>query len=164
MVYPVDKFVNFEGNKRIWFEWLTVDPAYLHSVLLATSTLNDFMTTNLSPNDFMVTKIPAKATYFHLKKAITFLNDQLSNTTVLLRDSSVAVVITLSSIARLLGDNTAADTHLTGLDELVRLGGGVDSFRENTKLHIKLCRYIQLSTHCPSVQSQPHLTLLPVSI
>jgi hypothetical protein len=124
ITYPVDFCVNFDLSRTIWFQWLSHDVAYLHSVLLATSAMHDFI----------MQRPPAKTTYFHLRKTIAFLNERLSDSAVSLRDSTVAVVLTLVELAGVLGDYAAVRAHIAGLQQMVRLRGGL------AKLHIKIGR------------------------
>jgi hypothetical protein len=130
ITYPVDFCVNFDLSRTIWFQWLSHNVAFLHSVLLATSAMHDFI----------MQRPPAKTTYFHLRKTIAFLNERLSDSAVSLRDSTVAVVLTLVELAGVLGDYAAVRAHIAGLQQMVRLRGGLEGFRDNTKLHIKIGR------------------------
>jgi len=132
IAYPVDFFVDFEDSKVTWFQWLSCDAMYLYCVLLSTSALNDF-----------VMQQPfASNTYFYLRKTITSLNEYLSDSATSLKDSTFAVVIALASLSSAIGDHTAASTHITGLQEMVRLRGGPEAFLSNPKLHIKICRSV----------------------
>lgn len=126
--YPIESCVDFDVSRSIWSRWLEIDTAYLHSVLLGTSVINDFF----------MNRPPARATYFHLRKTIANLNEHLSDSAVYLWDSTVAVVVILAMLADVFGDYGAVRAHIAGLQQIIRLRGGLESFRENTKLHIKI--------------------------
>lgn len=130
MAYPAGLCVDFDFNKITWFQWLTTDVAYLHSVLLGTSALNDFI----------LQRTPTRTTYIHLKSTIAFLNKHLSDSVISLQDSTVAVVITLAMLADVLGDYSTVRTHMAGLQRMIRLRGGLQGFCNNSKLHIKICQ------------------------
>ena len=117
-------------SKTAWFHWLSLDVAYLQSILLSASAINDFI----------MQRPFAKTTYFHLKKTIAFLNKRLSDSAVSLQDSTVAVAITLAGSADISGDYAAARAHIEGLKQMVRLRGGLEGFRDDTKLRIKIRR------------------------
>jgi hypothetical protein len=129
-INPVEFCIDSDLSRISWFEWLISDVAYLHSVLLGTSTMNDFM----------LQRPPSKTTYFHRGKTIALLNEHLSDSAVSLSDSTFGTVINLTLLAELQGDDTAARTHMAGLRRMVRLRGGLEGFRDNVKLHIKIIR------------------------
>jgi len=126
--YPIDSCVDFNVSKTVWSQWLFVDTAYLHSVLLGASVINDFI----------LNRPPAKATYFHLRKTIASLNEHLSDSAAYLWDSTFAVVVILAMLADVFGDAGAARAHIAGLQRMIHLRGGLESFHQNTKLHIKI--------------------------
>ena len=103
------------------------DGAYLHCVLHSSSAFNDY-----------ILRKSTKTTVFHLSKTIALLNKILTEDTDSVRDSSVAVVVNLVTSAEFFGDQDAAKAHLRGLQQMVRLRGGLDGFAGNSKLHIKL--------------------------
>jgi hypothetical protein len=72
-------------------------------------------------HDFIMQRPLAKTTYFHLRKTIAFLSERLSDSAVSLRDSTVAVVVTLILLADILD---AVKAHIAGLQQMVRLRGG----------------------------------------
>jgi hypothetical protein len=115
-----------------WFEWLFHDTAYLESVLLGMSAMDDFFKR----------ASPSKLTYSHMKATITALNKRLSDPSLFLADSTIAVVMGLAELTGLLCDDAAAKAHVSGFQQMVRLRGGVGSFAGNTKLQIKIGRWV----------------------
>ncbi|KAH8895985.1 hypothetical protein GQ53DRAFT_36401 [Thozetella sp. PMI_491] len=104
------------------------DTTYLHFVLFFTSAIND-----------VFLKRPwGRTSYYHMAQTITSLNDKLARNE--LEDSTIAVVSSLVIVCAILTDYTAAKTHFTGLQQMVRLRGGLEAFRDNLGLYIKLAR------------------------
>ncbi len=128
--YPIQFCVYSDTSLGTWFDWLFHDTAYLESVLLGMSAMDDFF--KRSP--------PSKLTYSHMKATITALNSRLSDSSLCLADSTIAVVMGLADLAGILSDETAAKAHVSGFQRMVRLRGGVGAFANNTKLQIKIGR------------------------
>lgn len=127
--FSAELFIDFNKARAAQFQWLTCDAAYLHSVLLASSSFRDLMSGEPL----------SRTSYTHLVTTIAFLNTHLSyDNAVSLQPSTVAVILCLISLADVFGDSAAAEAHLSGLQQIVRLHGGIESYRESTKVHIKL--------------------------
>ncbi|KAK4044293.1 hypothetical protein C8A01DRAFT_31610 [Parachaetomium inaequale] len=129
--YPIQFCVYSDTSLYTWFEWLFYDAAYLESVLLGMSAMDDF---------FRRAR-PSKLTYSHMRATITALNERLSDPDLYLSDSTIAVVMGLAELSGMLADETAAKAHVSGFQRLVRLRGGITSFAGNTKLQIKIGRF-----------------------
>lgn len=130
--YPIQLCVYSDTSLSTWFGWLFHDAAYLELVLLGMSAMDDFF--RRTP--------PSKLTYSHMKATIAALNKRLSDSTLCLADSTIAVVMGLAELAGLLSDDTAAKAHVSGFQRMVRLRGGVGAFADNTKLQIKIGRWV----------------------
>jgi len=91
-------------------------------------------------DDFVRRAPPPKLTYSHLKATITALNNHLSDSTLNLTDSTIAVVMGLAELSGIWCDDTAAKAHVSGFQRMVRLRGGISAFADNTKLQIKIGR------------------------
>jgi hypothetical protein len=128
--YPFGLCLKHDPSWNTWLGWLSEDPAYLHSVLMGTSALQDYI----------LRKPASKTTYFHARKTIALLNEHLSNSVFSLRDSTVAIILGLALSAEVEQDIAAAQAHAMGLRKIIRLRGGLDSFLQNAKLHVKLRR------------------------
>ena len=128
--YPIQFCVYSDASLFTWFEWLFHDSAYLESVLLGMSAMDDFV--RRAP--------PSKLTYSYMKGTITALNNRLSDSTLNLTDSTIAVVMGLAELSGIWCDDTAAKAHVSGFQRMVRLRGGISAFADNTKLQIKIGR------------------------
>ena len=129
-IYPLKFCIEFDEPRAEYFDWLFDDAAYLHSTLLAASAMHD-----------AARKQPlAKATCFHLQRTLSLLNEELSEGDAYRKNSTVYIVITLALFARLFGDYTAAETHMSGLRQIVRLRGGLKGLRRTPKLHFTIDR------------------------
>ena len=137
--YPIQFCVYSDTSLVTWFDWLFHDTAYLESVLLGMSAMDDFF--RRTP--------PSKLTYSHMKATITALNNRLSDSSLCLADSTIAVVMGLAELAGILSDDTAAKAHVSGFQKMVRLRGGVGAFADNTKLQIKIGRWVICPTPPP---------------
>ena len=85
-----------------------------------------------------------KKTFFYLTKAVMCLSEQISKPVPIIPDSTVFVVLFLVFMADVLGDQKAVQTHADGLKQMVRARGGIDCFRHDIKLYMKLSRYATL--------------------
>ena len=115
--------------------WLSYDMGFFQSVLLSASAMVDFKTRKPFSN----------ATHQHLRKTIGLLNDRLSDDVLVRSDATISIVLNLTRLADYSGDEEAKKIHIGGLQRLVRLRGGLDAFRSNTKMWIKLSRYFYIS-------------------
>jgi hypothetical protein len=128
--YPIQFCVYSDTSLFTWFEWMFYDAAYLESILLGMSAMDDFC--RRTP--------PSKLTYSQMRATITALNQRLSDPDLYLSDSTIAVVMGLAELSGLWADETATKAHVSGFQRLVRLRGGITSFASNTKLQIKIGR------------------------
>ncbi|KAH8892184.1 hypothetical protein GQ53DRAFT_134586 [Thozetella sp. PMI_491] len=113
-----------------WHEWLEKDVAYAHSA----------MALSCVARDCLLGRTPSKTASFHVAKAVAQLNKSLSDPMLALQDSNVAIIINLGAIAAISTDYMTASAHVAGLRLIVRLRGGVDSFKDNPHLISSLCR------------------------
>jgi hypothetical protein len=115
-----------------WQDWLFTDIAYVHAAITISTVVRDFL----------LKREPSKTTSFHLRKAISQLNKNLSDETLSLSDVNIAVVISLSIVSCISKDYVATTAHATGLREIVRLRGGLDSFVNNPQLQVGMTRSV----------------------
>ena len=104
------------------------DDAFFHSILLATYALHDFM----------MRRPLAKTSRFHLGQTLSLLNEKLSDDKAYLLDSTIYVMLCLTVMAGIFGDYAATSAHISGLQRIVHLRGGIDYLRVQPKLHFKL--------------------------
>ncbi|KAL0934604.1 uncharacterized protein CTRU02_211403 [Colletotrichum truncatum] len=129
-MYPVEWCLRFDPSKTPWFYWLKVDQAYLHSVIFTASMLHDFMRG----------RALSKKTNYHICKTLNLLNQNLANPDTALTDSTLATVVTMSMMSEVFGDRASSAAHVAGLQQIVKLRGGVESLKHNLHLYVKLCR------------------------
>jgi hypothetical protein len=128
VVYPIERCVHFNTDPDAYKAWLCTDKAYLHSVLLAASAMRDYMARRPFSID----------TLFHLRRAITHLNHQLTEKDAFRSDPVLWCVITLASLSAMFLDHAAGLAHLSGLRRIVDLRGGQVFLRSNPKKSFKL--------------------------
>ncbi|KAH6646693.1 hypothetical protein BKA67DRAFT_663094 [Truncatella angustata] len=142
-MYPLGLAVDFDLSRSLWFQWLFWDPAYLYCVLYGASAARDY-----------IRRRPSRLTHSHLNSTVTYLNRHLSDRSLATRDSTVAVIITLAMIAGMIGDQCTIMAHVAGLRSIVRERGGLDAFRHDPKLHIKIGR-IELAYSLATGETTP---------
>ncbi|CAJ2506483.1 Uu.00g006130.m01.CDS01 [Anthostomella pinea] len=126
-IYPIEACLDFNstGLNR-GFAWMAEDAAYLHSSLLTLSALRDYTRRQQ----------PGSLTIFHLRKTLSLLNRKLATKDAHLLDSVISIVMTLNMMAGIFDDSTAAQTHMMGLEQVVRLRGGMKKL--NPKIRFKI--------------------------
>lgn len=129
-MYPIEWCVRFDASKTPWFHWLLVDPAYLHSVLFTVAMLHDWLLGSKR----------GKKTNYHICKSLNYLNENIASKEMAIADSTVATIVTMSMVAEMFGDHAASAAHIAGLRQIVKLRGGIESFRHNLQLFAKICR------------------------
>jgi len=134
---PLKVCIDFDERPNDYFHWLFQDVAFLHSILLTICAIHDSV--RAQPL--------ARITRFHLQRTLHLLNRKLAERDGYRIDSTVHVVITLALMAGLFGDHAAAQSHMSGLRQIVRLRGGLEQLRRTPKLHFTIDRYLSsLST------------------
>lgn len=106
------------------------DSTYLHFILFFSSAVNDAF----------LRRSFGKTTYYHMGRTINSLSEKVARAE--LDDSTIAVVSSLVIVTALFTDYKAAKAHVAGLKRIVQLRGGLDAFRHNLSLYIKLARYV----------------------
>jgi len=79
---------------------------------------------------------------FHYSQTLQLLQARLneSDQTRAISDSTIMVVITLAQAAELTGDFAAVANHVKGLNQIVRLRGGVRALHTHNNIQVKVCR------------------------
>ncbi|CAH0023355.1 unnamed protein product [Clonostachys rhizophaga] len=130
LLYPRELGIDYERSRSSWFVWLSYDLGFFQSVLLSASAMVDYKTRKPFSN----------VTHQHLQKTISLLNERLSDNILARNDATISIVLNLTRLADYSGDEEAKQTHIGGLQRLVHLRGGLDAFRSNNKMWIKLSR------------------------
>ncbi|KAL6405507.1 hypothetical protein AUP68_11264 [Ilyonectria robusta] len=128
-MYPIGRYSCSDATNAYWFHWTQLDLAYLHSILYTASFFYDSLKGQKS-----------KRTVFHSYRTIRELNKQLADPTTALTDSTTTVVMGMALIAECFGDVESAHMHVMGLERIVGLRGGIESFANKPQLQAKLHR------------------------
>ncbi|KAF7560023.1 hypothetical protein G7046_g4130 [Stylonectria norvegica] len=129
--YPIEYCVDLPRSrdsqaKSIY--WLLHDKHFLHSVIFSASAIQDTL----------MCRGPARTTQLHLRRTLSYLNNALFEKDSYQHDSTLFVVLTLALIAAYWGDFTALGVHLAGLQEIIRLRGGLKYLQKQPKMHYKI--------------------------
>ncbi|KAL2784176.1 hypothetical protein BJX66DRAFT_330149 [Aspergillus keveii] len=132
VIHPIEHFVDYDISATSWVRWVFSDPAYQQCCL--------FM--YFATGDITQQRAPTPATLYHMQRTIRLLNESLSSPDrmVSVRDSTVAVVIILTIFSCMMGDGSGASAHVAGLQQIIRVRGGLHTFGSDAKLFMKLGR------------------------
>jgi hypothetical protein len=114
-----------------WFQFVSMDPAYVYSLLFITSAFKDLC----------LTHSVGKKSSFYMVKTLAFLRDHVGQEEFATSDSTILVIFTLLMTSLFFRDTATATKHLHGIKRIVDLRGGLSAFRSNPQLQVKLCRY-----------------------
>ncbi|GKT49709.1 uncharacterized protein ColSpa_09890 [Colletotrichum spaethianum] len=128
-MYPIEWCLSLDSSKNPWFYWLMSDAAFLHSILFTVGLLHDSIVGKTS-----------KRTSFHVWKTLSLLNQNISDKDLALADSTIATVVSMCMVSEVFGDRDSAAAHVKGMRRIVELRGGIETFRHNLQLKIKICR------------------------
>lgn len=127
----LDGCVDFDCLDSPSFHGLVNDLVALHSILAASSAVTDLIRHENNPGP---------DTGFYLGKTVSILSKTLDRNDAYQEESVLYAVTTLALVAAVFGDWEAAAAHLTGLQRIVQLRGGLEFLSTRTKLHFKLDR------------------------
>ncbi|KAK4060766.1 uncharacterized protein Triagg1_10609 [Trichoderma aggressivum f. europaeum] len=139
VIYPLEKCINFDKKDnydRMWFELMTQDAAYLHTVLFASQTYFMHTSDEKSPG-------AAKIIIMHHSRALQLLRERLAakHEEAKISDPTILVVLALAGHAHMINDYETANKHIDGLRRIVHLRGGLSTFSYHPKLSIELLKY-----------------------
>jgi hypothetical protein len=132
-MFPRELGLALNRPENSWVDPVLADPACLHFTLFIVKAYLDIVQGQ---------REPSKAAQFHLGRCLNILQRRLAecDQQVSTSDSTVLVVLGLTVAAIALGDYEAARKHLTGLDRMVHLRGGLAALNRNRLLQTKICR------------------------
>lgn len=90
--------------------------------------------------DYLLRQSQSEATSLYLQRTLKHLNRQLSTNGAEVRHSTLYVIVNLALVADMSGDHKAAAIHVSGLEKIVHLLGGMETFEGQTKLRVNLER------------------------
>jgi hypothetical protein len=104
--------------RTVWFPYIMSSQASFYAAMsFAGSTYYSIQ--NLPPNT---------ANLLGLRhKAITSINDRLSEPDICIDDQTIAAVFCMSILESVYGDTSSYDIHMSGLEKMVRMRGGLES-------------------------------------
>ncbi|KDN61243.1 hypothetical protein CSUB01_11900 [Colletotrichum sublineola] len=144
IMYPVEWCLRFDDSKTSWFYWLLSDAAFLHSILFTVGMLHDSVGGETS-----------QRTSFHVWRTLNLLNRHISDKSLALADSTIATVVSMCMAYETFGQRASAAAHVRGLRRIVELRGGVESFRHNLQLQVKICRDISWESAFTPILGDP---------
>ncbi|KAH7408996.1 hypothetical protein BKA64DRAFT_742170 [Cadophora sp. MPI-SDFR-AT-0126] len=130
---PLDRCVEFDCLDSDSFELFLSDNAFLHSVMCASFAINDILNSQWNGK-------PGPQTLFHLRNALSLLQEKLRDRNVHQDESVLQVVLNLALLSGAFGEWPAAGTHFKGLHKLVQMRGHLEFLKGRPKLHFKLDR------------------------
>jgi hypothetical protein len=135
MLFPLERCMFFDRRSENWIAPLAVDPAYLHAMIFTAQFYFDALKSQ-APTFVSRRSMP------HFVKTLKLLRERMAdeNDPERLSDSTVAAIMGLVGHAHLTGDLKSARNHLEGLYKIVRLRGGVTTFKQNAKLLVEILR------------------------
>ncbi|KAL6689660.1 hypothetical protein J3F84DRAFT_391628 [Trichoderma pleuroticola] len=138
VIYPLERCINFDKKDtfdRMWFELMTQDAAYLHTILFASQTYFMHTSNQESPG-------AAKMAILHHSRALQLLRERLAakHEEVKISDPTILVVLALAGHAHMINDYETARKHIDGLRRIVQLRGGLSTFSYHPKLSIELLK------------------------
>ncbi|KFA54404.1 hypothetical protein S40293_04313, partial [Stachybotrys chartarum IBT 40293] len=138
-IYPIELCFDIHQPDESWYDWLHLHPAYLNSGLFMISILRDILTSTREESADLA-KVFSARSWSYLRRTIALLQDSIDNEAQQLADPTAAVVVALAMTANLVDDDQAFRTHFEGLRKIIRLRGGLVSFRNNCKMQVKICQ------------------------
>jgi hypothetical protein len=122
--------IDFGLDQLVCFRWLCFQKLSFHATVLLAYASEDLI---------FEQQLSSTASY-HLSRALTFLNMQLSEKNAFQQDVIIYVVSILASVAILFGDHVAAATHAAGLRRIIRLRGGMRALDNNPLVQFSIDR------------------------
>ncbi|KAJ6257178.1 hypothetical protein Dda_8064 [Drechslerella dactyloides] len=140
ILFPLATCFAFDRENKTWWVALTVDPAYLNATAFVTSAYSSVIHSG-GKTSATGRQLSAAGT-MHFVKTLRMVRERLAsdNQELLLSDGTIFVILMLAMYAMLSGDGATAFHHVEGLRRIVKLRGGIRSFRSNEKLLIELLR------------------------
>lgn len=130
-MYPIELCLEFDYRGSIWFQYLQMDPIYLHSTLWTAQAYFDWIKGHGS----------SLASMYHETNTLHLLQKRVTDSRMATTDITISVVVTLVMMTILLGNHEASRKHMAGLHKMVNIRGGLYVFKENPQLQLKVCRY-----------------------
>jgi len=136
-MFPPDCNLVSVQTELSWFKPVWNDAACLHFTIFISTVYVDYVHGQ---------REVSKTARAHYVKALAILQQRLagSDDELSTSDSTILVVIGLTQAATSLGDLETALKHLTGLQKMVILRGGLSALERNRQLQTKIYRQVGL--------------------
>lgn len=130
--YPYELCVHVSPVERGWFPYMISDACCLHSLMFSIRLWED-KTSPLQLN---------RLACFHYAQTLELLQARLLeyDQTSAISDATIMVVVLLASVAELMNEHATVENHIRGLEQIVRLRGGVRALNTHTNMPVKVCR------------------------
>jgi hypothetical protein len=130
-MYPVENCIDTPEDDRRWFEDLIHDPEYFQTVCLSARAYFDTITSQTLESTAIT----------QMNRGIAMLRRKLSEVDMLITDSMIFLVLSLAMISEVFNDFHAAEKHLHGLYQIIKLHGGINTLSRKHLLQVKCCRF-----------------------
>jgi len=137
IMFPLEKFINFEDKGGARLEPLANDAAYLHALITATQAYTEFLSGGKISRTSNLVAVHLARTAQILRERLSCQGEQLR-----LSETTMLVILMLCSFARMRGEYEAARQHMEGLRRVIQLKGGVGTLVHNPKLLIDAFRLV----------------------
>ncbi|KAJ5587588.1 uncharacterized protein N7459_003353 [Penicillium hispanicum] len=139
ILYPLESCIIFHKKDTVdtvWFDLLTHDDAYMHSVVFLCQAYFFLVSGQETP-------ATERKAMVHYSQTLRLLRERLSISAAQsqVSDATILVVLYLAGHAHLVNDFGSAQHHLQGLRKLVDMRGGLYAFSYNTKLITELLKF-----------------------
>ncbi|KAE9366376.1 hypothetical protein N431DRAFT_419622 [Stipitochalara longipes BDJ] len=122
-MFPLGEFIGFDGHDKTVFELLASDASFLHVTAFSAGAFIDIA---LRQQDH----VNNQETILHFLKGVRLLREKLlRRDEEKYSDATVSVVLTLANCAYGTGDYETGRRHLEGLYKIVKLRGGLTTFK-----------------------------------
>lgn len=135
-MYPIERYVGVGSDEPGWFQDSAMcrDTAYAH--IVAYSALAFFDTKRLYTSGSR----SGERALVHMNRGIRLLRKRIRAQDFASTDATIFLVLALGMFSEAHGELDAAQKHLYGLHQLVRLRGGIKALSGKRFLQIKCCR------------------------
>lgn len=125
--YPYEICLDVHPIERGWFPYMISDACCLHSMMFLV-------------HAFVDGSLLSHLASFHYAQTLRLLQAQLNRFDEI-SDATIMVVISLASAAEAVEDFKALENHMSGLEKMLEVRGGVRVLNTNNNIQVKVCRY-----------------------
>ncbi|KAH8667055.1 hypothetical protein BX600DRAFT_285408 [Xylariales sp. PMI_506] len=138
-IYPCKWCLKYNTYPSIWFEYLMMDPLYLHSVLFSASFVQESLAAASGDTRLIRNNDPRRGSRLHFDRTVKLLRARVEDDSGFISDSTISVVIVMTLYSAMFNDFAAATSHVKGLKTMVQLRGGFKCLITNPHLPYLVC-------------------------